>query len=1051
MAHEIQRLEELLSFLSKPSKESPSLVSIETDSLSLLEHTIRASFKQTSPSTRLLIVSLNNEPYEPFLTIIRELINPLPPQQKEAIFSSLSVSLFVRDLLSSLVFEPNDLSPTLSFFDWYYEREEAIYFQKEIAQGIFELLLSLQKQAPVFILIRCSDTASYAFFDFLGFLLEKTRFSEFPLLLLMDMRLLAYFPEEQSKEWNTLFGRYQKDMYALKFYFSQSVLEQTPSLPPLPIEKQFTLLRLYEKSWAWRDVRALAEKILKYESSLSSSQKTYVLTRLAIALALEGSIDEAIFFMEKTISLQQEQNDTPTLLRSQILQAYFYLTKDAGRETALKIARHTTILCPPGEKQLKTLIQTLLFMCGDITEENFSKFLKTTVPSLKNIHPLFYMFVTSNYYFSIMLGGIFHSEKAIRRLKNSLSLSKKYGHLYRQTFFLHHIAIFYSRLYDYSKTVRFYKKSIHIRQKLGDLRRLCHAYNGFGYVYFAAENFSKAYYYYTKAIKLNIELRDYRELCMSLMNVVQLEMVLHNYDTAEELLSFLIELKKVLGIVTLPIHSNTKITTLHTYLLEKLGKFVPYYHQITEVILSQEKKLSSQTNEEYAYLQWLLARYYQRYIDPKKTINAYENAINYISREEFNYNELEIWYDYLLWLKKNQPALFETKKNEFQNRLESLRLFYYQNYLTERHVRPQRHHYQIPREHILETARLSAQISDVQRTLEHLDFMNQLQKTLLRQKDKHTLVTESMLLIKRYFIIDFAICYLGSFKDNFQKWDLIYSTHEPKHFPPDLYENLRGCFKMRKERLIVDLEAHHMKLLFPSYDSLMYFPLFIEEQEAGCIFFANRERKNAFSEQTFQTMHMAVKQINTMLTNIFYAEMLHHTAQTDILTGCANRLALTHRLEEEEERVKRSEDYNFSVVFTDMDNFKYYNDTFGHSVGDTILQEFAIFLRQNIRKVDLLGRFGGDEFVLILPDTNRQKALKLIQRVYQTLKEQKFFERMISQYTTDPIPEDKQLSISMGIADYRQAGNLHHLLEYADIALYEAKKRGKNMAIVYKN
>ncbi|MCX7882857.1 MAG: diguanylate cyclase [Brevinematales bacterium] len=1046
MSDELKRLEDVLSLVT--SDEAPPIVSIETDSLGILEHTMRAFFRQSSLSKRVFFLTLQKNPYEPFLTLVRELFAEMSLEQRDHFFSRLSLPLFVKQLLLSMIFQPENLPPP--FYFWYFDRDECLFFQKEILKGLREILVLLYQHHHYVIILRCTNEASFAFFDFVSYLLENPKSP--PLFLLMDTRLVPQFPEEQSLEWNMLFQKYQKQIYSFEFIFSDNALEEASLSSSLPsIEEVFLQLKTSEQYWAWRDVKNLAEYILKHEDKLSYEKRVETLTALALSLAIEGSINEAIFAMERALSILQEYNHIQALVRAQILQAYFYLNKDAGRETALKIARHTVQLCPPTDKTLFLTTQGLLFACGDFSLQEFKHFYHSLVPAIRRLHPLFYLFLSSNYYFAMMVSDILSEEKTIRHLKKNLSLAKKYGHLYRQTFFLHHIAIFYSRLHDYPKTVRFYKKSIQLRQKLGDLRKVCHAYNGFGYVYFAAENFHRAFYYYNRAIKLNIELRDYRELCMSLMNVVQLEMILHNYDTAEELLSFLIDLKKELGIESLPIHSNTKITTLHTYLLEKLNKFVPYYHQASEIIAKTEDTLTFSSHEEYAYLQWFLARYYQRYINSQKVIQAYEEALSHISQDEFNYNEMEIWYDYLVWLKTNQPSLFENQKKRFLDRLQSLNLYYYQNYLLERHVRPTRHHYPIPKEHILETARLYAQINQVQHTLETLDFMNQLQKILLRQKDKNTLIIESLLLIRRYILVDFIVCYLGSHRDNYKNWSLIYSSHEVKHLPPDLYENIRACFTTHQEKRIIDLAAHYMKLFFPQFHSIMYFPLFIEEQEAGCIFFANRKEDNAFSEQTFREMHMAIKQINTMLANLIYAEMLHHTAQTDMLTGCANRLALRKRLEEEEERVKRSEDYNFSVVFTDMDNFKYYNDTFGHSIGDAILQEVALFLQQNIRKVDLLGRFGGDEFVLVLPDTHRHKALLLIQRLYQKMQQTQFFEKILSHYIQEPIPTEKSLSISMGIADYKQAGNLQRLLEFADIALYEAKNHGKNKAVVYRS
>lgn len=1049
MADEIQRLEDVLSFYVPDFFSTPLFVSIETDSLTLMEQTIRVYFRQQKISFTPYFFTLNEKPYEPFLSFLKDSLTRLSQDERESLFASLHLSHFSKQILQSFFAGAEE---AFSFYLWYYDPEECFFFQKEIINGLLSLLISLAKTHPYILIVRCVASASFAFFDFLSRILSLSQ-PHFRVIFLMDLRLLTGLPEEQSYEWNLFFHRAEKSLLKCVFRFSDTAFEESDqTVSATSVAHLYPLMLTYQKHWAWRDAKATAQQLLKQEYLLLPDQRKQTLLILTISLAMENSPDEALYYGERLLSLFQEANEIKNILFLQRLLGYFYLVRDSGRENALKIARQNLRLATESKAREDILLASvLLFACGDILEDAFSHFFAKTLPQIKRFHPLIYFFVTSNYYFALLLPRVFLNQAIISFLKKNANLAKKHSHIYRLSFYFHNLAIFYSRLPDFSKTVTFYKKSIRIRQKLGDNRRLSHVYNGFGYVYFSAENFSKAHFYYNKAAQLNVQLRDYHELCMTLMNMVQLELVRHTYETAETLLTFLIDLKNQLGIETLPIHSNVKIKTLHTYLLEKLKRFVPYYHQMTQYNKASNLALFNKTQEEYAYEQWYMAMYYQRYIDSSRTLDAYREAISAISSSEFTYMELEIRYDFLQWITKNKPELYEKTRQEFLQRLEEQNLYHYKNYLLEKHVRSPRHMYHFPREHIIETARLRAQITQFQSTLEVLEFSNQLQRQLLRQKEKESLLIESLLLFRRYFLIDTLVCYLGSHHNHYQEWRLVYSSHEKHALPPDLYANIRACFTTGKDRLVVDLAANYMKLFFPQYYSVMYFPLFLEEKEVGCIFCANQRSFNAFSEHTFHTLQMATRQINTMLENLFYAEILHHTAQTDMLTGCANRFALQKRLEEEVERAKRDPEYNFSVIFTDMDNFKYYNDHFGHSAGDNILQEISVFFREHMRKVDLLGRFGGDEFIFVLPNTNHKKAYLLVQRIYQKMENTQFFSHLIRKYThQDTIPPEKMLSISMGIADYSQADSLDQLLEYADIALYEAKSLGKNRAVVYK-
>ncbi|MFN3660429.1 MAG: hypothetical protein ACK4TN_04220, partial [Brevinematales bacterium] len=352
MPDELKRLEDVLSLME--SQDPPVVVSIETDSTAILEHTIRAFFRQRPIQKDIYFLTIQEAPYEPFLTLLRDLFSEVSPEEKENYFSRLSLSHFVKEQLFSLIFHPENMP--IPFYTWYFDREECLFFQKELLKGLRELLALLSLKRPYLIILRCTNKASLAFFDFLSSLLENP--SGFSLLLLMDMRLVPPLPEAQSIEWNTLFQTYQKKLYSFEFTFSDNVLEEANirSADSSP-EELYLKVKICEQHWAWRDVKILAEELLRQEEKLPLPKRVETLRALALALAFEGSLNEAIFSMERAISILQEYNDIPTLVKTQILQAYLYLNKDAGRETALKIARHTAQLCPSKEKNLFLAIQ----------------------------------------------------------------------------------------------------------------------------------------------------------------------------------------------------------------------------------------------------------------------------------------------------------------------------------------------------------------------------------------------------------------------------------------------------------------------------------------------------------------------------------------------------------------------------------------------------------------------------------------------------------------------------------------------------------------------
>lgn len=163
------------------------------------------------------------------------------------------------------------------------------------------------------------------------------------------------------------------------------------------------------------------------------------------------------------------------------------------------------------------------------------------------------------------------------------------------------------------------------------------------------------------------------------------------------------------------------------------------------------------------------------------------------------------------------------------------------------------------------------------------------------------------------------------------------------------------------------------------------------------------------------------------------SERLEHRANYDALTDLLTRRALNELLEKEFSRAQRH--YNaLSCVLIDIDKFKQINDKNGHNVGDEVLKLFASTCEKNLRKGDFIGRWGGDEFVLVLPQTELEQALAIA-------------ERLCSDVTKLTVPVNGEVinfSISLGVASLSPSiANVEHLLSEADKALYKAKDRGR--------
>ena len=179
-------------------------------------------------------------------------------------------------------------------------------------------------------------------------------------------------------------------------------------------------------------------------------------------------------------------------------------------------------------------------------------------------------------------------------------------------------------------------------------------------------------------------------------------------------------------------------------------------------------------------------------------------------------------------------------------------------------------------------------------------------------------------------------------------------------------------------------------------------------------------------------MELLADQAAIAVENARLHTIVQNEALTDPLTGMPNRRAFDLRLAEE---VRRSARYNhiFTVLMVDLDDFKRINDTHGHIVGDTALREIARCLRRSVRDTDFMARFGGDEFVLILPETKTGDEGSIAQKLRQAAKTCQLY-----------LPGDKvdSFTLSIGAASFPQdATEPADLMLKADQDLYEEKKK----------
>ncbi len=260
-------------------------------------------------------------------------------------------------------------------------------------------------------------------------------------------------------------------------------------------------------------------------------------------------------------------------------------------------------------------------------------------------------------------------------------------------------------------------------------------------------------------------------------------------------------------------------------------------------------------------------------------------------------------------------------------------------------------------------------------------------------------------------------------------------------------EGLVGRVADRKEPILVRdatrdprrTEGEQIRPSAPSH-SLLLMPLVAGNETMGVVQF-ERDEPGQFTPRDLSRVRALASQAAATIANVRTHQDVYNQAVTDSLTGLYNRRHMQAVLLDERRRAQRY-GHPLSVIMLDVDGFKGYNDTYGHVQGDVLLKMLADLLRENVRSVDSVGRFGGEEFIVLMPETPAMEAHFTAERL-----------RTAVESTVFPgFAEDPELlvfkTISLGVATFPEdTDDTQELVTLADNALYRAKRGGRNQTV----
>lgn len=293
-------------------------------------------------------------------------------------------------------------------------------------------------------------------------------------------------------------------------------------------------------------------------------------------------------------------------------------------------------------------------------------------------------------------------------------------------------------------------------------------------------------------------------------------------------------------------------------------------------------------------------------------------------------------------------------------------------------------------------------------------------------------------IIETQYELNYIVPLIGEMFDKFVSNHLIYIFL--KKTPEDEFELVwPSACNDSKIYDMINILTNNSECILTADKKTGIFPLISDKVLFGCIVTKSMEGK--LNDKEVDYIVQLTNQVATTINRAnVYAEILKH-ATLDALTGFYNKCQLSERLKQELANSERQKT-PLSVIMIDIDFFKSVNDTYGHAVGDLVLKTVSDVIRLQLREYDIAGRYGGEEFTLILPNTDEKSASMVAERLRKAVEK-----TVIDISKINPDYKKINVTISLGVHQAKNKENAETLIINADKALYKAKADGRNRVV----
>ena len=602
---------------------------------------------------------------------------------------------------------------------------------------------------------------------------------------------------------------------------------------------------------------------------------------------------------------------------------------------------------------------------------------------------------------------------------------------------------------DINSARKDFDKAEKIRTELGDLEQLLRIKNGISDFNLRIAHIKEAYNVLNDIISQLFMISDYPLIIELLKNQAQAAFFFHDYETAEELTLTLLDLYQ--KFVKDDVAINSYIPKANDFY--SFQAVVDIYNQDffhaemnLSLLSSGMKDISDNCKPFIPFIQACITAKNGDYEKAEKNLST---AVNQLKKlEKYNHIIVFILYEYAILLDRLEQK--ELSEKFFNQGLEIAKehslVHFYKNkkeYTLADYVKSftKLAPLNINLRMLEDKAAKDYTINSLHNKINEYQFINKVNSySGIISGSKAYLEKISYLICEFLTAQSVTFAQLGLSKKWANVTSFAQSSTKEKLLPENVWENLYQKYGNQEK----------LELIFDS-DFEFYYCNLSKFDYHGALIIIPYEKK--LSNTVLQIVNIALANIQSQLVIFQQNENMAAINATDPITALPNRRALLRHLTLESERIERfhkrkGQIIQKAIAMIDIDNFKYYNERFGHIVGDFLLRSFADILKKTLRRIDFVCRYGGDEFVVVMSDTSPLEAERMCQRLYIELSKEDFFLTELKKFTRQDldIPENKKISFSMGLcsnSDISAPENLTEVMRNADKALKYTREKSR--------